>query len=179
MPVTRLIRSEDAPTIAALLRDNRDFLSRWHPRRSLRYVTAEGQREAIDVALAQYAEAISVPLVITDEGEVVGSITLQSIIRGFFQSCSVGFWLAEAAQGRGLATNALREAVALAFGDLGLHRVQAETLPDNVRSQAVLARVGFSRYGLAPAYLKIDDEWRDHMLFQLLCPDPDRVLVPE
>jgi len=54
-------------------------------------------------------------------------ITLQSIIRGFFQSCSVGYWIAEGAQGRGLATAALREATLVAFYELGLHRVQAET----------------------------------------------------
>ncbi|GAA0325518.1 GNAT family N-acetyltransferase [Kineococcus aurantiacus] len=38
----------------------------------------------------------------------------------------------------------------LAFKELALHRVQAETLVDNVRSQRVLKRVGFTRYGLAP-----------------------------
>lgn len=177
--VTRLVQSGDAPILAALLRENRAFLKRWHPRRGDRYFAEEGQAEAVDAALGQHAAGVSVPLVITDGPQVVGAITIQSIIRGFFQSCSVGFWLAESAQGRGLATAALRETVALAFGDLRLHRVQAETLPDNARSQAVLERVGFTRYGVASQYLKIDGEWRDHALLQLLCPDPDNVAVPD
>lgn len=177
--VTRLIRGEDAPVIARLLRDNSRFLKQWHPYRNERYFTSEGQRDAIEMALDRYAAGVGVPLVIMDGHHVVGSMAIQSIIRGFSQSCSVGFWLAESAQGRGLATRALREAVALAFGDLRLHRVQAETLPDNVRSRAVLERTGFTMFGLAPAYLKIDGEWRDHLLFQLLCPDPDCVEVPD
>ena len=58
----------------------------------------------------------------------------------------------------------------LAFDDLGLHRVQAETLPDNVRSQRVLARNGFVRYGLAPQYLTIAGRWQDFEMYQLLSP---------
>lgn len=113
------------------------------------------------------------PLVILDDhDQVAGMITLQSIIRGAFQSCSVGYWLAEDAQGRGLGTRALREAVHLAFHDLLLHPVQAETLVHNLRSQQVLDRVAFTRYGLAPDYLKIAGEWQDNLLYQLLTPAP-------
>ncbi|UUT35007.1 GNAT family N-acetyltransferase [Microbacterium elymi] len=61
--------------------------------------------------------------------------------------------------------------VAYAFGQLGLHRIQAETVPENTASQKVLQRNGFTQYGLAPRYLKIDGQWRDHVMFQLLRDD--------
>jgi len=111
-------------------------------------------------------------------GRVVGMITLQSIIRGAFQSCSVGYWLAEDAQGRGLATAALREVTQVAFRELRLHRVQAETLTHNVRAQRVLERLGFTRYGVAEAYLKIAGAWQDNVLYQLLTPTPELVAAP-
>ncbi|WP_369826681.1 GNAT family N-acetyltransferase [Cryobacterium sp. Y11] len=57
---------------------------------------------------------------------------------------------------------------ALAFNELGLHRVLAETLILNVRSQRVLERVGCVRYGTAPEYLKIAGRWQDHLMYQLL-----------
>jgi ribosomal-protein-alanine N-acetyltransferase len=53
---------------------------------------------------------------------------------------------------------------------LRLHRVEAGTIPRNVRSQAVLQRNGFVPFGVAPAYLKIAGEWQDHVLFQRLNP---------
>ena len=106
-------------------------------------------------------------------------ITVQSIVRGFFQSCSVGYWLAETAQGRGLATAALREVTELAFRDLRLHRIQAETLPHNERSQRVLRRLGFEAYGTAKSYLKIAGTWQDSNLYQLLTDTPELVEVPE
>ncbi len=58
-----------------------------------------------------------------------------------------------------------------AFRELGLHRVQAETLPENTASQRALERNGFARYGFAPKYIRIAGEWRDHVMFQVLAPD--------
>jgi ribosomal-protein-alanine N-acetyltransferase len=170
---------DDAPALSALLTANRDFLAPWQPLRAEHYFSVEGQQQAVARALEQQAAGLAVPLVIAGEsGDVVGTITLQSIIRGAFQSCSVGYWLAESAQGSGLATAALREAVALGFGELRLHRVQAETLTENPRSQRVLDRVGFTAYGRAEAYLCIAGRWQDNLLYQLLTPTPERVVVP-
>jgi [ribosomal protein S5]-alanine N-acetyltransferase len=104
-------------------------------------------------------------------GAVAGRITLNGIVRGAFQSCSVGYWVSEAVGGRGLATAALRDVKAAAFGALGLHRIQAETLVHNVASQRVLQRNGFSRVGLAPAYLKIAGRWQDCILYQVINTD--------
>lgn len=78
--------------------------------------------------------------------------------------------VSEHANGRGIATAAVREMTALAFDDLGLHRVEAATLTHNVRSQRVLEQSGFVRFGLAPTYLMIAGSWQDHVLFHLLNP---------
>jgi ribosomal-protein-alanine N-acetyltransferase len=61
----------------------------------------------------------------------------------------------------------------VAFEELGLHRIEAGTLLHNVRSQRVLERNGFVRFGVAPAYLKIAGAWQDHVLFQVLTSIPD------
>lgn len=178
MSVTRPLTLDDVHALTALYVANRQFLAPWQPLRPDSYFTEQGQREAVLALLEQEAGGSALPLVITDaHGSLVGTLTLASIIRGAFQSCSVGYWLAEDAQGRGLATAALREAVDLAFGELLLHRVQAETLTHNRRSQQVLERVGFERYGEAPSYMHIAGEWRDNVLYQLLTPTPDRVVT--
>lgn len=177
-PVTRPLTLDDVPALTLLYRDNRQFLAPWQPLRPGSYFTVEGQREAVEAVLAQQTSGSAVPLTITDsEGSLVGTLTIASIIRGAFQSCSVGYWLAEEAQGQGLATAALREAVELAFGALRLHRVQAETLTHNERSQRTLRRVGFERYGLAPSYMHIAGEWQDNVLYQVVTPTPDRVVT--
>ena len=176
MAVTRALVLDDAPTLANLVQANRDFLAPWQPNRADEYFTRDGQHGFIERLLEQQAAKVCLPLVIVDEvGAIAGTVTLQSIIRGAFQSCSVGYWLAESAQGRGLATRAVGEATEIAFEVLRLHRVQAETLAHNLRSQRVLDRLGFVQYGRAGAYMHIAGDWQDHVLYQLLTPTPDRV----
>jgi ribosomal-protein-alanine N-acetyltransferase len=65
----------------------------------------------------------------------------------------------------------LRELIGFAFGEFDLHRLQGETLTTNLASQRVLERCGFSRYGRAPDYLRIDGRWQTHDLYQLVNAD--------
>ena len=172
---TRLTTLDDAPLMAELLRVNRDFLAPWEPIRSEDYVTVDGQRADIGAALDRHEQGTSLPHVILDDsGRVVGRITLNEIVRGAAQSCSLGYWLAADDNGRGLATAAVRDIMRVAFDELGLHRIQAGTLLHNVRSQRVLERNGFVRFGVAPEFCKIAGEWQDHALYQVVTAKPGR-----
>jgi ribosomal-protein-alanine N-acetyltransferase len=166
--VTRLVTVGDAPALAELQQANREFLSPWSPERAPTHFTVDGQRQAIADALAQHEKGTGLPHVILYDGAVVGRVTLSDIRRGPSQSCHLGYWLSQSHNGRGLATAAVGEILDIAFGELGLHRVEAGTMPSNVRSRAVLERNGFVQYGFAPAYLKIAGEWQDHVLYQAL-----------
>ncbi|MCW2917907.1 MAG: GCN5-related N-acetyltransferase [Actinomycetia bacterium] len=169
MSATRLVTLDDAPMLAELLRLNRDFLAPWEPVRGEDYFTVDGQLVVIRDALERHGHGSTLPHVILDDsGRIIGRITLNGIERGFFQSCSLGYWVSAADNGRGFATAAVREIVRVAFEELGLHRVQAETLLHNVRSQRVLERNGFVRFGVAPAYLNIGGRWQDHAMYQVV-----------
>jgi [ribosomal protein S5]-alanine N-acetyltransferase len=169
VPVTRLVTQDDAPVLAELLRVNRDFLAPWEPIRDDHIYTVDGQRATITSALQRYEQGITVPSVILDEEDgVVGRITLNEFVRGPFQSCHLGYWLSAAANGRGLATAAVCDVIRVAFEEQGLHRIEAGTLLHNVRSQRVLERNGFVRFGVAPAYLNIAGQWQDHALYQIV-----------
>jgi [ribosomal protein S5]-alanine N-acetyltransferase len=167
--ITRLLTIDDVPILAELQAANRDFLAPWEPVRSDEYFTADGQRAVVLTALEGYERGSTLPHVVLDEsGRVVGRITLNDIVRGPFQSCSLGYWVAAADNGRGLASEAVRQIKMVAFESLGLHRIQAATLLHNVRSQRVLERNQFVRFGIAPAYLRIAGEWQDHAVYQVV-----------
>ena len=169
MHATRLVTLGDVPVLAALLQVNRDFLAPWEPTRSDDYFTVDGQRAEIRAALERHEQGSALPhLVLDDDGRVVGRITLNGIVRGPLQSCSLGYWVSATDNGRGLATAAVRNIRRVAFEELGLHRIQAETLLHNVRSQRVLERNGFVRIGMAPAYLNIAGRWQDHTMYQVV-----------
>lgn len=165
----RLLEPADAAELAALVRANRDFLAPYDPVRPDSHYTESGQRRRIAELRAQHGHGTCAPFaIVDDDGSIAGCVTLSGIVRGPLQSASLGYWVAEDRNGRGLAAAAVATTVGLAFQELALHRVEAGTLVDNVRSQRVLARNGFERYGLAPRYLKIAGRWRDHVLFQRL-----------
>ena len=167
---TRLLTIDDAKILADLICENREFLAPWEPTRDEVYFTVPGQQAIVETVLEQYGRGYTVPHAILVDGQVVGRITLNEIVRGPAQSCHVGYWVAPAFNGRGVASAALAQMIELAFVQLGLHRLQAGTLVHNVGSQRVLQRNGFVKFGLSPRYLKIAGEWQDHMLFQLLAP---------
>lgn len=173
MSATRLVTLDDAPAVATLYSANRDFLAPWEPVRDDEFYTERGQRAVLDRALERYAAGMCVPHVVLDpDGQIAGRINLNDVVRGAFDSCTLGYWVSESVNGRGLATAAVGEMTRLAFGAFGLHRVQAATLLHNGASQRVLDRNGFVRIGLAPAYLYIAGRWQDHLLYQLIAPGP-------
>jgi len=170
---TRLITPGDAPVLAELLRASRDSLAPWEPARGDDYFTAGVQRTVIADALARHEQGTALPhVILVGSGRVAGRITLNGIVRGPFQSCSMGYWVNAADTGHGLATAAVRDIIQVAFEELRLHRIQAETLLHNARSQRVLERNGFVRFGMAPAYLSIAGKWQDHAMYQLVSTVP-------
>jgi [ribosomal protein S5]-alanine N-acetyltransferase len=97
-----------------------------------------------------------------DCGGLVGYVNINNIVRGALQSGFLGYGAFTGHAGRGLMTQGLRAVVAVAFADLGLHRVEANIQPANRNSIALVRRLGFSKEGLSPKYLMIDGDWRDH-----------------
>jgi ribosomal-protein-alanine N-acetyltransferase len=168
--MTRLIEVDDAQPLAELVQLNRDFLAPWEPIRPDDYFTVEGQRRVIEEVLWEYDRQVTLPHVILENGELVGRVTLSNIVRGAFQSCNLGYWVGSAHNGRGVGTSAVREMIRVAFVELGLHRIEAGTLLENIGSQRVLERNGFVRFGTAPGYLNIAGRWQDHAMYQLLNP---------
>ena len=84
-----------------------------------------------------------------------------------FESAYLGYSVSERHNGRGYATEAVRQVLAVAFEELGLHRVQAAVMPINLASIRVLEKAGFREEGLALRYLQINGVWEDHKLFAL------------
>jgi len=82
-------------------------------------------------------------LLMTDQtdGTVMGAVGLDW--KETWPSGELGFWLGEPFRGRGLAEEAGRAVLRLAFETLGLSEVFATVHPDNTASQRVQDRLGF------------------------------------
>ncbi|HUZ83985.1 MAG TPA: GNAT family protein [Gaiellales bacterium] len=161
----RPLEPDDAELLAAMYTHNRAFMAPFDPPRPPDLFTAAGQRRELDALVRDRLGDRRHRFLIEADGAPAGVISVSNLIRGPFQNASIGYWVARDLNGRGIATAAVGEVVAWAFGEAGLHRLEAGTLVDNLRSQAVLRRNRFRRIGRSARYLFIGGEWRDHLLF--------------
>ncbi|WP_345260290.1 GNAT family protein [Streptomyces hundungensis] len=171
MTTLRPAEFSDAPAIAAALVRNREHMRPWEPFRDEYFYTADAQRERLSEAGARRWLWV-------DGERVVGQFTLSSIVLGPLCSGNLAYWVDAEYNGRGLATSGTGEICRIARDELGLHRVEAGTVLHNHASQRVLRKAGFEEFGLAPRFLHIDGEWRDHRLFQRILHDGPPIGVP-
>jgi len=101
---------------------------------------------------------------------LVGVVNVSEIVRGPFQSAYLGYYAFTPYDGQGYMQEAHKKVVVHAFGTLKLHRLEANIQPGNLRSIALVKRLGFSLEGYSPRYLKVCGRWRDHERWALLAP---------
>jgi [ribosomal protein S5]-alanine N-acetyltransferase len=100
---------------------------------------------------------------VRDGGALAGLVTVDTIVRGRFQSASISYAAFAPAAGRGYLAEGVRLMLRYAFQDLRLHRVEASIQPGNQASLRLVERLGFRREGYSPDMLFIDGAWRDHV----------------
>ncbi len=173
MPATRVILTEptgrDKSEYVKLREESRAWLEPWEP-------TIEGPdgvpedrfaEDAFDRLLSSASTPMARRFLVRlagdrGRGELIGQVSLNNIARGAFQCASLGYWIGHRHAGRGYMTEALSLAISLAFGPMGLHRVEANIIPTNEPSRALVKRLGFRLEGLSPRFLRIAGRWQDH-----------------
>lgn len=151
--------------LLAYYQNNREFHQPWSPLRHERFFTIAGVHDEIEHKLRERTDGRSHSWVIfaNYREELLGRINVSSMVMGPFCSCFIGYDLDYNAQGHGYMTEAMALAIEILFGRLGLHRIEANVMPGNKPSLAVLERLGFYNEGLAYKYLKINGVWEDHI----------------
>jgi [ribosomal protein S5]-alanine N-acetyltransferase len=151
--------------------DNRAFFEARINSRPPAYYSPEGVRAAIDDAVREAAADEAYQFLIRDAaGALVGRVNLTGVRRKHFHSADLGYRIAEAAGGRGHASEAVRLVLARAFGELGLLRVTASARVGNEGSIKVLARNGFQQFGLSRRSFELGGAWHDCLHFERHAP---------
>lgn len=162
----RRAHAGDEAAIVAYFERNRRHLESSSALRADSFYTVPYWRQALDDAQLGFASdrLMHCFLFRADAAEVVGVVNLSNFVRGAFHACHLGYSIDASLEGTGRMSAAVDAVVQFAFTALGLHRVMANYLLDNVRSERLLHRLGFEKEGVAKAYLLIHGEWRDHVL---------------
>jgi RimJ/RimL family protein N-acetyltransferase len=111
-----------------------------------------------------------VSLVIEHDGRVIGDLML-FLEKPGYDKAEIGWVIHPAYAGRGLATEAARALVDLAFDHYGVHRVRAELDARNLRSAALAERLGMRREGLFQQDFWAKGEWTDTPHYAVLASE--------
>ena len=154
--------------------DRSEFLTRARQSRMLHrpWTYAPEDDEAFSAYLDRCETSIDASLVCRREDDAITSVmNVSNIVLFGFRSAALGYYSFEPFAGQGYMTEGLLLVLRRAFGELRLHRLEANIQPGNTRSIALVKAAGFRLEGYSPRFLKIGGRWRDHERWAILADD--------
>jgi ribosomal-protein-serine acetyltransferase len=103
-------------------------------------------------------------------GEVLGGVGLNHRIRAY-RTANLGYWVADAARGRGVAVHAARQTARFGFETLALQRIAILVQPENRASLRVAVKLGAVCEGIARSGIIVDGRPHDAIVHSLLPED--------
>lgn len=155
---------------------NESHLQPWSPLVPRDHHSEESWRRRLDERELEFENGLSAHFIGTDQAEshVIGSCSLSNVVRGVFQACRMGYSVAERYEGKGYMKAIARHTIKYAFQELKMHRIMADHMPSNERSEKLLASLGFEREGYARDFILINGKWEDHVINSLINPHYSR-----
>lgn len=164
----RPLSEADADELYAVIDANREYLARWMPWAEAQ--TLAGTVQFIRTTLDQAAMDNGFQVAIVIDERLAGVVGYHSLDREN-RRVSIGYWLAEGDQGRGLMTEAVSKLIDHAFGVWGLHRVEIRSATENARSRALCERLGLVQEGVLREAEAFADRYHDLVVYSMLAPD--------
>ncbi len=167
--VLRPLVAQDFNSWSEVRRRNHEWLTKWEPARLPHHPDPEmnrdvfaarcGARDRERHAGSQYAFGIFV------DGAFAGEINLNNVVRGAFQSATIGYWIDQARAGRSYMSEAVVVLSQYAFESLNLHRLEVCIIPRNYNSRRVVEKLELRNEGIAERFLEINGVWEDHVRY--------------
>jgi len=107
------------------------------------------------------------------DNQICGVINLNIITYEALCSAYMSYYGVAGFSEKGYMKEGLELVIRYAFGNLSLHRLEANIQPGNLASIALAKSAGLRLEGFSPRYLKIGGEWRDHERWAILSGNDD------
>lgn len=162
----KILEEREADKLFNLVDQSRSYLAEWLP--FVAYTNqVEDSRKFIQAALRQFASGNGFHCGIWIEDQLVGVIGLH-YIDNVNKKTSIGYYLGENHQKKGIMTQCTKALIDYAFNELKLNRVEIRASVENKKSQAIPERLGFTREGRLRSEEKVQGQFKDSFVYSLL-----------
>lgn len=171
-----LLESRHAAAMSSLINENRTHLRQWLPWVDITRGVPDS-RLWIDAALNKFAQGRELHAGIWVEHSLAGVIGCR--FAGQNNSSTIGYWLGQEYQGRGLMHSACRALIGYSFTELALNKVEIRCAEKNLRSRAIPERLGFKQEGRIRDAEWLYDHYVDHIVYGLLAREWIKGICPD
>ena len=162
-----LMSEDNSIDIYSFEKENREYFERNLPPRPAHYFDLEGFKEITrELLREQENHDVYMHLIRDAQGVMVGRINL-SVLGKDRKTAELGYRIGENVTNLGYASEAVKLVLEKAFTTYGLHRIIAGTATDNLASQRVLLKNGFTYSRVIENDLQIHNEWVHTAVFEI------------
>lgn len=162
-----LLSEENSLEVYFFEKENREYFERNLPPRPANYFESEVFKEITRELLTEQTNRDVYMHIIRDsQGVMVGRINL-SVLENNRKTAEIGYRIGENVTNLGYASEAVKLVLEKSFTTYGLHRIIAGTATDNLASQRVLLKNGFTFSGVIENDLQIHNEWVHTAVFEI------------
>ncbi|MFN2746698.1 GNAT family N-acetyltransferase [Bacillus sp. z60-18] len=162
----KMLEPKDAPAVYKQIQQSKQHLRKW-----LYWVDGtkklEDTEAFIEDAMKQAAANNGFQAGIWHQQQFAGMIGLH-YTNWTNRTTSIGYWLGESHQGKGIMTSACRALIDMMFNEYELNRVEIRAAVKNSRSRAIPERLGFVKEGCLRQCEWLHDHFADHFVYGLL-----------
>ncbi|HET6564021.1 MAG TPA: GNAT family N-acetyltransferase [Xanthomonadales bacterium] len=168
----RKLRLEDAPAMLEMLSDPETVLYWGRPVMTELQQAETYTRE--NLAWMEDGHCLYWGIEEKASGKMIGTCTLFKLDLNNKRG-EIGYLLNRAFWHQGFMSEALKSVINYAFGELQLHRLEADTDPENIASIRLLEGFGFQREGLFRDRWLVHGHWCDSLMMGLVHDAPQRL----
>ncbi|WP_082233115.1 GNAT family N-acetyltransferase [Halobacillus massiliensis] len=162
----KLLEKKDAKEIYSLVDEHRTYLREWLPWVDNMKKQADYE-PVIEMWLKQFASNDGFQAGILYKGKLTGMAGFHGIDWSN-RKTSIGYWLADNYQGRGIVTKTVQGLIDCAIVEYGLNRVEIQCGVENYKSRSIPERIGMTREGVIRDDELLYDHFHDTVLYSVL-----------
>lgn len=167
----RVLQANEADKVLTFLEENVSTFEAFEPIVGENFYTIEHQKSILDYEYAHFLRLEMMRYYIFEKNnpeKIIGTVSFRNIVRPVYSCCTLGYKMHKDYTQKGYCYEAIAELTDLLAYELGIHRVEAYVMPENIPSICLLEKLGFVREGLLRDKIFIGQRFEDHYLYSLI-----------